>query len=277
MNSKNLLLILLALVLTCLGIYLFVNAPPPLLDKVKQEKNTYSIEEGFGIIAELNDATRTFYTKEIVEKGKPVGLKFHEDWENNNIDAGPLPALFLRSTASFIEKSRVPLGLYLGSDFPIEETNLFEGIQSQQFKKIKKNKKPTFFYDGDIKRYVGMFPDFATTQACIVCHNEHKNSPKKNWKLNDVMGATTWLYPSDSLSTEELIDIISIYQKGVNYSFDEYLNKVKGFKSTQKPHIGDNWPINGLNLPSSKVLNDTVFTLTSQKLLKGLLKAKDEN
>lgn len=277
MNSKNLILIVLALVLTCLVTYLFVNAPPPLLDTVKQEKNTYSVEDAFGIIAELNNATRTFYTKEIVEKGKPVGLNFHEDWENNTIDAGPLPALFLRSTASFIEKSRVPLGLYLGSDFPIEETNLFKGIQAQQFKKIKKNNKPIFFYDGDTERYVGMFPDFATTQACIVCHNKHKNSPKKNWKLNDVMGATTWLYPSDSLSTEELIDIISIYQKGVNYSFDKYLNKVKGFKNTQKPHIGDSWPISGYNLPSSKVLNDTVLVLTSQKLLKGLLKVRDEN
>lgn len=276
MKTKNLFLIVFALALVCLAIYLFISAPPPLMDEVKKEKNTYSVEEAFTIIAELNDAARTFYTKEIVGKGKLVGLKFDEDWRKNNVEAGPLPALFLRSTGSFIEKSPVPLGLYLGSDFPIVEANLFEGVQAEKFKEIRKDKKAKFFYDEDTERYIGMFPDFAGAQACVSCHNEHKNSPKTDWELNDIMGATTWSYPEDSLSTEELIDMISIYKQGISHTFDSYLTKVKGFKNTPKPVIGDDWPLNGYNLPTTAVLNDTVAILTSKNLLDKILKTTHE-
>lgn len=276
MKTKNLFLIVLALALVCLAIYLFVSAPPPLVDDVKQEKNTYSVEEAFTIIAELNDAARTFYTKEIVGKGKQVGLKFDENWRKDHVEAGPLPALFLRSTSAFIEKSAVPLGLYLGSDFPIVEANLFEGVQAEKFKEIRKDKKAKFFYDSDTERYIGMFPDFAGTQACVTCHNEHKDSPKKDWQLNDIMGATTWSYPKDSLSTEELIEMISIYKQGLTNTFDSYLTKVKDFKNTPKPVIGNDWPANGYNLPTTKVLNDTVSILTSKKLLESILNPTHE-
>lgn len=272
MNKKYLTLIIVALALACLGIYLVVTAPPPLELGGNKERKSYSVEDAFKIIADLNDATRTFYTKEIVGKGIASGLNFHEDWQKSDVEAGPLPALFLRGTASFIEKSPVPLGLYLGSDFPIVEANLFEGIQAEKFKEIKQDKKAKFFYDNDTERYIGMFPDFSGAQACVTCHNEHKDSPKKNWKLNDVMGATTWSYPSDSLTTDELLEMINVYQKGVESTYNSYLTEINGFKTTQKPFIGNNWPVNGYNVPSWSTLNDTINTMTSKALISSILK-----
>lgn len=272
MNTKHLTLIIVALTLACIGIYLIVSAPPPLNLGVSKVKKNYSTEDAFKIIAKLNDDTRTFYTKEIVGKGLASGLKFHEDWQKTEVEAGPLPALFLRGTASFIEKSPVPLGLYLGSDFPIVEANLFEGIQAEKFKEIKKDKKPKFFYDADTERHIGMFPDFAGAQACVTCHNEHKNSPKKNWKLNDVMGATTWSYPSDSLSTDELLAMISIYKKGVENTYTSYLNEINGFKQIPKPYIGKNWPSKGYFIPNWQAMNDTIDVMTSKALLSSILK-----
>ena len=33
-----------------------------------------------------------------------------------------------------------------------------------------------------------LYADKAVSQACIGCHNTHPDSPKKNYKLNDVIG-----------------------------------------------------------------------------------------
>lgn len=164
------------------------------------------------------------------------------------------------------------MGLYLGSDYPIVEANLFKGIQAEKFQKIKRDKKPKFFYDNDTKRYIAMFPDYAMAQACVTCHNDHKNSPKTDWKLKDIMGATTWSYPKDSLSTDELLAMINAYKGGLTDIYGAYINEVKGFKNTEIPNIGDNWPANGYFLPSTKALNDTLAKSTSESLLNSILK-----
>ena len=147
---KNKYIFFTTILLTFIGlfIYLFVSAPLP-LDNKNNSKNIYScsVEDALRIVATENDIIRTHYTKNIVGKGKKAGLKFDEKWADDEVEAGPLPALFLRATSGYLEKSKVPLGLYLGSDFPISEANLLKGIQAEKFKELKKDKKARFFYD----------------------------------------------------------------------------------------------------------------------------------
>ena len=102
-------------------------------------ENAFSVEEVLEMVSKENDITRTLYTKAIVGKGKAQGMKFDEDWRKDDVEAGPLPALFLRGVATSIKKSPVPLGLYLGSDFPINAANKFVGKQADLFKEIKEN------------------------------------------------------------------------------------------------------------------------------------------
>ena len=35
----------------------------------------------------------------------------------------------------------------------------------------------------------GPLADKATVEACAKCHNEHADSPRKDWKVGDTMGA----------------------------------------------------------------------------------------
>ena len=70
---------------------------------VPEEKTTasgvekaFSVAEVLEMVAKENDVTRTLYTKAIVGKGKKQGMKFDEDWRKDDVEAGPLPALFLR-------------------------------------------------------------------------------------------------------------------------------------------------------------------------------------
>ena len=237
--------------------------------------NIFSVEEVLEMVATENDITRTLYTKGIVGAGKKQGLKFDEDWQDDEVEAGPLPALFLRGISSDIRKSSVPLGLYLGSDYPINASNKLEGKQAELFEKIKANKKPQFFYDESQKLHTAMFADVAMAAPCVSCHNDHKNTTKTDWKLGDVMGATTWQYPSDSLSYKQAVNVLNAYRNGTKAIYNAYLAEIKDFKKSEKPTIGEKWPSKGFYVPTAEVFIDSVRKLASYKSLEVLVKKGD--
>jgi len=46
------------------------------------------------------------------------------------------------------------------------------------------------------KRYfMSLYPDVAVSEACVKCHNGHAESPRKDFKLNDVMGGVVVALP----------------------------------------------------------------------------------
>ncbi|WP_346883389.1 DUF3365 domain-containing protein [uncultured Algibacter sp.] len=237
-------------------------------------KKVFAVEEVLEMVAKENDVTRTLYTKAIVGGGKKQGMKFDEDWRKDDVEAGPLPALFLRGVATSIRKSPVPLGLYLGSDFPVNAANKFEGKQADLFKKIKEDQKPQFFYDDDQKLHTAMFVDLASAGACVTCHNEHPQTSKSDWKLGDVMGATTWQYPKDSLTYKETVAVLNSYAKGTVDTYMAYLDEIEAFKESEKPEIGDKWPAEGKYLPTAEVFLDSVRKLSSYETMKHLVAAK---
>lgn len=256
--------------LAVVGIYLFAQRPVPLTDGDSTGR-TVPIETMFRIIAAENDAARGLFTKEIVAPGLKAGLKFREDWREADVAAGPLPALFLRETATSIQKTKIPLGLFLGSDYPIAQSNKFEGVQAERFQALRESSKPEFFYAADIKLYAAMFPDLAIAQGCATCHNEHPKSPKLDWKLNDIMGATTLSYPKEKVTLDELTQIIAAYRVGVVAAYDAYLEKAAKFE--KPPEIGERWPKEGYFLPSKEVFVKEFERRASSGTLNLLLQA----
>lgn len=243
--------VLSTLALIVAGIYLFVNAPPALPETGAEPGRTIPIEAVLATVAAENDIVRALYTHEIVTRGQAAGLLFQEDWREPGIDAGPLPALFLRETASSIQRGPVPLGLFLGSDFPISPANRFEGRQAEVFETLKRTRQPDFFYAEDTGQYTAMFPDVAGVQGCVTCHNEHKDSPKLDWVVDDVMGATTWTYGKAAVTPDEYLRIIGAVRAGFRDAYSKYLEKAATFE--KRPEIGDRWPAEGFYLPSVDV------------------------
>lgn len=259
-----------SLTMVCLAVYLFKTAPPPLDDGLKKRGIQLPVSVLFNIIAEENNVVRSLYTKEIVTQGKKSGLKFSEEWQDNEVEAGPLPALFLRAVSQALEKKSLPVSLFLGSDFPISSANAFDGQQTKAFQKIKSDpSKPAFFYDEGIKRHVAMFPDFAIAAVCVDCHNKHPDSPKSDWELGDIMGATTWLYPDETLSLEEIMQAVGVLRSCFKEVYSDYLQKVKSF--ALPPEIGEKWPADGYYLPSEKVFFTRYDEQASQHTMRILL------
>lgn len=252
-----------------LGIYLFVSAPPPLPAHARVEGPRVSVRELFDMVAAENATVRTLYTSRIVGPGKEVGLSFDEDWQKPEVQAGPLPALFLRETARNLERRPPPLGLFLGSDAPIAEANLFTGSQQLEFEQMRVDEKPRYFVVPDTGLQTAMYPDYASAAACVDCHNGHSNSPKKDWKLGDMMGATTWTYPDATLSVQEALGVLRALRESFQETYQTYVHKAQTFDNP--PSIGERWPTHGYYLPSPEVFMAEAQQLASSKTLQILL------
>jgi len=268
MKTNNSIFSLLAL--ASLLVYLFVSAPAPLTENNEMGKKL-PIELVLSLCEYENDIVRRLYTKEIVGAGKKVGLKFDENWTDKSIPAGLLPAQFLRATAVSIEKSPVRLGLFLGSDFAINTANNLEAQQKNIFQEMKKDRKPRFFHADDTQLYAYMFPDVAVAKPCVKCHNEHPDSPKTDWVLNDVMGATTWTYPRESVNLETSLKILAALRKGFRDAYNTYLEKLKTLDNP--PEIGEKWPRDGYFVPDVTVFMAKVAQHSSASTLTAFMDA----
>lgn len=257
-------------IIAAIVVYLFVEAPMAIPDGKQVKGEEIPVEVMFKIVAEENNRARKLWTGEIVGSKKVSGLKFDEDWREEHIEAGPLPALFLREVAKRLEKSPVKLSLFLGSDFPISTANKFEGTQAEAFKKLRTGGEPQYFYASDIKRHTAMFADYGNVQPCISCHNDHKDSPKTDWELDDIMGATTWAYPDEVLSRDELVEIIATLRNAFAQTYISYLDKTQSFVNA--PEIGKHWPKEGgYTLPTASLFMERFSNDASHNTVRLLL------
>jgi hypothetical protein len=50
---------------------------------------------------------------------------------------------------------------------------------------------------GGTTYFTAVYPDVAVAEACYVCHNEYKDTPKTDFKAGDVMGGVVIRIPLD--------------------------------------------------------------------------------
>ena len=121
----------------------------------------------------------------------------------------------------------------------------------------------------DVKLYTAMFPDFAIAAACVDCHNQHPDSPKRNWEMGDLMGATTWTFPSHSISVSETLEVIATLRNAFRDAYADYIEKTKTF--SLPPEIGKKWPSQCYCLPTPETFIETAERRISKPTLDRLL------
>ena len=137
------------------------------------------------------EANRTFYTIHVVERLQAKGVvSAMENWRVTN--TLPLPAQFLRESADLATKTGSKIDYRLISLWPINKQNgPVDDFERTGLKEVLAQQERA--YTGTITRdgeryFRAIYADKAVSQACIGCHNVHPNSPKKDFKPNDVMG-----------------------------------------------------------------------------------------
>jgi len=104
--------------------------------------------------------------------GPKAGLKFHEKWRDADVQAGPLPALFLRESATAVQKSKVPLGLFSAPTFRSRSRT---GLPARRLSISSACGQPATRSSSmpPISGvYTAMFADYAVAPGCVSCHNE---------------------------------------------------------------------------------------------------------
>ncbi len=144
------------------------------------------------------EADRTLYASLVVERmqhhGKALAL---EDWSQK--DQLPLPAQFVQFAGLEVERKGTGLQYRLASLWPIDETNgPATDLERTGLQAVSDD--PSTVHTSTINRAKGphfqaIFADKAVSQVCVTCHNEHPLSPRKNYKLNDVMGGIIIQFP----------------------------------------------------------------------------------
>lgn len=143
------------------------------------------------------EADRTFYTQHVVERMEAMLIvTASEKWRKDQ--TLPLPAQFLKEASRGLHVRGKPFRYRLVSPWPIEPSHGPTSEEEQRaFTQVVEYGEVVEEYvviDNE-KYYKAIYPDRAVSTACVSCHNSHENSPKRDFKLNDVMGGLEILLP----------------------------------------------------------------------------------
>jgi hypothetical protein len=136
-------------------------------------------------------AGRDFYSSQIVGRlKKEIDLGASENWEEEN--TLPLPAQFLKLSAKHSNDLGIGLKIRLMGLTPINTKNLPRtDLETLGLRSLNKDSKKPFTWivkRGGRWSFQAVYPDVATSKSCVNCHNAHPKSPKKDFKLGDVLG-----------------------------------------------------------------------------------------
>jgi len=157
-------------------------------------------EKVAGFLHAVLQAHRTIYTTHIVDRlqGKGV-VSAAEHWEQEN--ALPLPAQFLQHSGRLVAESGQGIRYRLIGLSPIYQRNApatdFERKELESLNRTPQAAITGIVTSGRKQYFQAIYPDRAVSTACINCHNTHPLSPKRDFKVNDVMGGIAITIPME--------------------------------------------------------------------------------
>lgn len=141
---------------------------------------------------------RQIYSEHVVNRLQEKNIIYASEnwWEENAL---LLPAQFLLNASDFIINKNIDLEFKLISSWPINKENgPINEFERKGLKYVESHPKSNYIWYrkiGERKYFQEIYPDFAISSACVFCHNSHPKSPKKDFKLNDVMGGIIIKFP----------------------------------------------------------------------------------
>lgn len=146
-------------------------------------------------------ADRTNYTKLIIKRLGPAGadsIAPAEHWKD--LDNGaPLPAQMFRAGSEAVAELTDKFTYTLQSKWPINPQNAPKTpMEKEGLEYIAANPGENFYGTeklGDQEYFTAVYPDVGVSDACTNCHNNHKDTPKTDFKVGEVMGGVVIRVP----------------------------------------------------------------------------------
>jgi Protein of unknown function (DUF3365). len=145
---------------------------------------------------------RAVYTKQVVNRlqNDEKIIKATEHWKDEK--TLPLPAQMFRMGAETVAEKKPGFSYALLSLWPINKQNEPKTeAEKKGLQFVADSKGATNFYAEEVlggkKYFTAVYADVAVSPACVKCHNDHDDSPKTDFELNDVMGGVVIRLPLD--------------------------------------------------------------------------------
>lgn len=142
------------------------------------------------------ESDRTVYTQQVVNRlvQQDKVIKASEHFKDDK--ALPLPAQMLRMGAEHAQKRAKEQGLNfaysLQSLWPINKQNAPKTqAEKDGLKYVAEHPEENFYTTevlGGVPYFTAVYADKAVAPVCIACHNAHPDSPRRDFKLGEVMG-----------------------------------------------------------------------------------------
>ncbi len=165
---------------------------------VAAESATVPVETVVDYIYAVLASDRTFYTVHVVERMQQRGvIQSSERWRSE--PTLPLPAQFVQESSNLAELTGVKVRYRLIGLYPINKlsgpANEFEKKGLEAIMAEPNRSYKGFVTEGGERRFEALYADRAVSAACVTCHNTHPQSPKRDHKLNGVLGAVSISIP----------------------------------------------------------------------------------
>lgn len=152
-----------------------------------------------GLFAVMS-SDRAVYTKQVVNRlqNEEKVIKASEHWQDDK--ALPLPAQMFRMGAETVADKKPGFTYALLSMWPVNKQNAPKtDAEKKGLEFVAEKKGAENFYSeetlGGTKYFTAVYADVAVSKACVSCHNNHKDSPRTDFALNDVMGGVVIRIP----------------------------------------------------------------------------------
>jgi len=145
------------------------------------------------------ESDRTVYTRMVVNRlqNEEKVIKATEHFKDDK--ALPLPAQMFRFGAEMVAEKKMPFSYALLSLWPINKQNLPKtALEKKGLEAIAKDGTKPFYGEetlGKTKYFTAVYADKAIAPACVSCHNEHKDTPKSDFKIGQTMGGVVIRIP----------------------------------------------------------------------------------
>jgi hypothetical protein len=136
-------------------------------------------------------ADRAVYAHEVVERLQDQENVIRASERYRDDKALPLPAQMFRMGADTARKTATGLTYALLSPWPINKQNAPRTeAEKAGLRRVAETGQVHYAEEvlGGARYFTAVYPDRAVSPACVGCHNNHRESPRRDFKVGDVMG-----------------------------------------------------------------------------------------
>jgi hypothetical protein len=164
-----------------------------------KDSKSMPLQEVADMLHSVMEADRTVYTQRVVNRLANQEKVITADEHFMDKKALPLPAQMFRFGAEKVAEKTQKFSYSLLSLWPVNKQNAPRtAVEKDGLKYIADNKGKNFYGEetlGGKKYFTAVYADTAVSPACVNCHNAHPESPRKDFKLSDVMGGVVIRIP----------------------------------------------------------------------------------